>query len=384
MSDETNEKADRMLRWAVGEPTGPFSISLGVTHMCNLRCVFCPQDVEPGALERELSQERLVGLVREAAEMDVRVINVSGGGEPFFRKKKTLAVMRAIKEGNMGGGTSTNGTLFDDWVIEDLVDMEWDALFFSIDAPDAETNDYLRNKPGAFENSVSAAKRFRECREKQGKTGPSIFLQTVLNQRNREKLAGMVELAYEVGAKGITYIPLIVRTPEGERLRMSEADNGALHEAALDAKEVAERLGIETNLDDFIDPRYFAKANAMDEVILADADEVSEEVEGDSGYISLPCFEPWVTLVIHPYGHIDPCEYESNLAHVEERSLREIWFEDAHLNRVRAALLEKKLTGFCSGCCEPVVMRNQQLRQLLKDRVLDDPGLRARLMGRER
>src|SRR3989338_975878 len=127
-----------MLSWASGEPQGPVSIHLDPTNRCNISCVFCWMRSHErwGLLDTsgELSNERLLRLVDEAASLGVVDWVISGGGEPTVRPVP-LEVMRRIKRLGMQGDIITNGTLFREGHIRELVELGWDRIRVSILGP---------------------------------------------------------------------------------------------------------------------------------------------------------------------------------------------------------------------------------------------------------
>ena len=376
---DIDQKAERVLEWAAGRPSAPWSMSIGPTYLCNLDCVFCPPKPPASDGVRELKAERLVRVVREAGELGVCKVNISGGGEPFLRTERTFAVMREIKARGMGGTIVTNGTLITDEVARGLVEIGWDMIILSIDGPDAETHDELRSRPGAFAKLMTAVERIRHWKETLDRPLPMFKVYNVLNRRNADKITDMINLARGIGAVDATFVPVIVRTPVGEKLKITEADIRALQPEIERALARAGEFDMPSNLGDFVDSRMVTDTGAMDEVMIESASEGEQVAPVDNPFFALPCYAPWLNLVIHPYGYIDPCEYDSERSLIGERSIEDLWLNDEHLNAVRAQLMRKELTDFCAGCCEPVVADNRLLRKELDRRVAEDPELREAL-----
>lgn len=378
LSQELESRVGHLVKWAKGRNTGPFALTLGMTYVCNLRCTFCalrratPEDNMRRGGE-ELPEERLIRLVREAAQMGVEQVNVSGGGEPFLRQK-TLSVMRAIKHHGMRGAMTSNGTLISEEAAEEMVRIGWDHVNLSIDGPNPETHDYLRDAPGSFELATRAASTLHRLKLKYNRPSPAVGIHTVLTQPNHNQVFNMVRLVHELGATEFTLIPLTVHYPEQESLRLLPDHWDAFRSGLERAKDFAEGKGISTNLDDFSDRSLVLESNDMIDNHLAPSGDDSAlrkmihslrlKIRRDD-FSRIPCYEPWFTLVIHPDGYIDPCEMVNKVSHIGDRSLSELWSEDAHLRAMRKDFLKGRLPATCAKCCGPLVVQNVRMREHL-------------------
>jgi len=118
---------------------GPVRIDAEITRQCNLNCIFCSRrassvDLNEESKRVEMPKERWVELARESGELGVKLWNISGIGEPMMRADVTLATMKMIKAYDMFGELTTNGTLWKDKHIKEVVEMGWDSICVSIDA----------------------------------------------------------------------------------------------------------------------------------------------------------------------------------------------------------------------------------------------------------
>lgn len=381
-SADVSHRLEYLRRWARGEKAPPMSLTLGTTYVCNLRCRFCAQ--RPGTAEddkkkvvSELPGERLISLVREAAEMGVKAVCISGGGEPFLRPC-TLDMMREIKAGCMEGSVTTNGTLMSGKTTKEMVRIGWDHVVVSIDGPDPETHDYLRDRHGIFERTTRTVKLLVKWKQEYGSNSPRITMNTVLVNRNHHRIHEMIELAHNLGVQSFTLVPVTVHHNEGEALRMGMELWGAFQESLSSARALAVEYGIDSNLGDFGDPSLVIDSNDMiDNFLIPEKDRSETQCppkaslcsagEGkDVQWTKIPCYKPWTSLVIHPDGYLDPCEMAHNVSHVGERSLKEIWYNDKHLNNMRREFLKRRLPESCAKCCGPQVSLNVELRNRLR------------------
>ena len=177
----------------------PLRISLQPTNRCNLACLTCvTRGRPPYEPDKELSKDEYLRIVREAAELGVKIVDVCGNGEPFHRPEVTLAILRAAKEHGLYASVSTNGTLLTEEIVETLVAVGLDEVRFSMNGPDAETDDYLRGRKGIFHRCVKTMALFNHFKETLGRTAPRISIAPVVTSRNHDKLEGFLRLARDL------------------------------------------------------------------------------------------------------------------------------------------------------------------------------------------
>lgn len=359
----------------------PLIVELGLTRACNLHCIFCTERAITNDEKGNLPDERWLQLVHEAADMGVQEINIAGGGEPFFRPERMLALMSAIKSRDVRGSTTTNGTLITDDAARRIVEMGWDHMLFSIDAPDARTHDELRNQQGVFERAMDALKRLDHWKSKLGKSLPEIWFSTVLTNRNHTRIDELIGLAREYGVRGINFIPLLHHTEESEKYRMGERHIQQFLEHLQEAIPLAQQYAISTNLGHLTDSSLVRDPLRSDVVILSDVSErINEKQEGQWQeerqraiveqsslyWRNVPCYHPWLHLVVHATGHVQPCIHEHPHSYLGDRSLGEVWYHDPHLRELREMMGRQELHPMCSTCCAPQIGRNRDIRKALE------------------
>jgi len=126
---------------------------------CNLRCDYCCVRSSPTAPRRELGLERVRRIAREATELDVKEIFVTGG-EPFLLEdigEILLACAAAAPTTVL-----TNGMLFTGRRAETLKALPRDriVLQISLDSPTPERHD-LHRGPGTWARTREGIQRAR-------------------------------------------------------------------------------------------------------------------------------------------------------------------------------------------------------------------------------
>ena len=127
---------------------------------CNLRCDYCCVRSSPTAPRRQLGLERVQRIVREAAELGVKEIFVTGG-EPFLLEDidEILSACAAAAPTTV----LTNGMLFTGRRGETLQGLPRDriVLQISLDSPTPERHD-LHRGPGTWARTCTGIQRARE------------------------------------------------------------------------------------------------------------------------------------------------------------------------------------------------------------------------------
>lgn len=343
------------------KPDSPLVMDINPTDYCNLKCRSCWQRNRKysrlDSKHYELSDERLISLIEEAAGLGVRKVLITGGGEPLMRPV-TRKLMGLIKSSGMEGEITTNGTLFTEGLLRELVEIGWDKIVLSIDGPDAQINDYLRGK-GSFDKAVANILLLKKMKEETGKDKPRVHFNTVVSKPNHDKLLGMVLLAEKLGAKFINFEPLTVHSLKGWMIKAGKRE---ISRTGKDVENVAKRAkekGIQTNILVLSRPEYISKSNRMDEII-------SEKRE--AGNVATSCYEPWYHLVVKVDGSVGPCcIFEEKSLNVKSASLKEVWNSE-WFSSLRRRMSKGELPEWCRICNTSQVTQNDEMRKILESK----------------
>jgi len=139
---------DAIKRLREGEYSAPIRVQLVPTNVCNQNCQGCAYRTkgyssnETFAPLDKLSWDKLQEIVRVCAEMGVKAIEITGGGEPTCHPH-FLDLCEAILDAEIDLGVVTNGTLWSNRHTAVLSRCQW--IRFSIDAGREETYVKYRN-----------------------------------------------------------------------------------------------------------------------------------------------------------------------------------------------------------------------------------------------
>jgi len=382
------EKIRRLERWACGKSAPPVRIDLEPTYGCNLLCKFCwqrdPYRIAITNYKNTISEERLYEVVHEAGRMGVLDWQIAGGWEPMVKPRVAIRIMNLIKEYGMRGCLTTNGTLFTDESIQNLVEIGWDQILFSLEGPDAATHDYLTGVPDSFEKSVAAMMSFKKWKRRLKRDFPLYSFHTVLTNRNYGKIPEMLKWGKKLGVCGVNFEPINVWSEEGEKLKLSLEQMAELPRHLKRGQEANRRLKVHTNIEHLLETQLVDKSE-MDQVLKGDLKTFRQKHRGvpegqappgevESGKTQLlysPCFEPWLNLEIRASGHVVECrlcDYQDEAELIQERSLEEIWF-DGHLASMRERIINGNLPSYCRTCAAGIVVDIREVREALSKKL---------------
>jgi len=356
------ERISRLVSWSKRNPKGPCIIDINPTDYCNLKCLSCWQrdpkfDGRLDSKQYQLSDEKLLSIIDEGFRLNVKMWEITGGGEPLLRPI-TIDLMKKIKILGMYGSITTNGTLLSEGLIKDLVKIGWDKVTFSIDGPDASTNDYLRGKRGALNKAINALKTIKSLKAKLKKQTPVITFNTVLSNKNYDKIIGMIRLAKRVGCEEVNFEPMTTHSEIGEALSLNKEQIEKFQSLIEKTRNVAAKLKIRTNIQSFKEKRLIEKSDYVQE------EAKQETINPD--FFSIPCYEPWYHLVIKVDGTVGPCcLFDGKRMNIKKQTLKEAWFS-RRFNKIRKRISKNKFPKCCSICNAGQVLNNRNLRKELQ------------------
>jgi radical SAM protein with 4Fe4S-binding SPASM domain len=172
--------------------SAPLFLQIEPTILCNLECTFCINPFLPRA-RTSLSLEKFKRILNEVPS--TTKISLVGIGESFMNKE-LWTIIREAKTRGIEIGTTSNGTILTDRILNDLVSSDLDWLNFSIDGATKATFEKLR--PGAvFEEMLANVRRVVEAFA--GRARPVIDIWFLSNRENIHELPDMVDLVKSLG-----------------------------------------------------------------------------------------------------------------------------------------------------------------------------------------
>lgn len=371
MDDLDKEKTRRLVKWSRSVSQPPLKIDIEMHRRCNLACLSCSRRhdekfarINAFSKTIEMAPEKWVDVIGQAADLGVREWHVAGGGDPPMVQALFVPVVREIKARGMFGILTTNGTNLTDESVRMLVDIGWDRIHVSLDGPDAETHDYLRQLPGTFDKAISNIKKIQALKKKSGKEKPEINMNTVLSVGNFKKIPDQVKLAKELGVHFMFIEPLIVYSEEGRKLKLDDDQRKEFQGTLKRVIGLAEKFGIDGNFTSLVsnlDDELIEKSSSMHEVIEEDSKKYDE-----NSFLSVPCYDPWFHMCIKADGRVISCDVCTDEGeNVKKKSLEDIWYGD-FFTQLREELISKKLSSYCAQCNPSHTTQRRWLREMIE------------------
>ncbi len=356
MSLQYDPAVDRLMQWESGQMPGPFRITLIPTNRCNLACAMCWRQRADSVDDSEVSDERLLRLVDEAAGLGVREWIITGGGEPMMRASLVMALCKSIRHRGMIGRMNTNGILLNRTRAEEFIEMGWDTIYFGLDGPDAGVNDAIRS-PGSFERTKRSMLLLAELKRAHGVERPEAFLNAVLTGANYDRIDQMADLAVETGCTGGLYLSsLVVYGESSAALRLSPEKERSLRVHLDRAVARARELGLNTNIGELLSTLDGQRGS------------MAQDKRGE--LIDATCFEAWLNMTILPSGRAGPCcvFWDDAAETIHDKTLEEVWL-GAYMRGMRERLIAgSNLPSYCRQCKTADLGRAQRFRDEMRMR----------------
>ena len=314
----------------------PIAMLAELTHRCPLSCPYCSNPVELALHDRELDTAQWSDVFRQAAELGVLQLHISGG-EPASRRDLTELVI-AAREAGLYTNLITSGIGLTEKRLRALDEAGLDHVQLSLQGTDAAMADQIGGYKGGFERKMQVAQWI-------GDIGFPLTLNAVLHRRNLHQLPRALEMAVEMGARRIEVATVQFH---GWALRNRDALMPTLEQARETDRIVKEA-------------RTRLKGTLVIDYVPADY------------HSSFPkrCMGGWGTtgLNISPDGLVLPCHAAQTIPHLEfdnvrDTPLADIWYKGAAFNAYRGTdwmqepcqSCENKLKDF-GGCrCQAMAL----------------------------
>lgn len=155
----------------------PLSVIWEITYACNQKCKYCiarAGNPDPD----ELSFEEIDNVLDELVELNVGLINITGG-EPLLKKDTALYIARRASEHGIELELLTNAMLITPEVAKDIYEAGIRYAQVSVDCLHPEVHDDQRGIKGAWEKAVNGIKYLREA-------GVQVMAAAVMNSETIE------------------------------------------------------------------------------------------------------------------------------------------------------------------------------------------------------
>lgn len=339
-----------------GWSSPPESVTLFLTHRCNLRCKMCGQWGEGGIsktagqefIKKEMSLPQLKAVVDSVSAFKPSVTLF--GGEPLLFPG-CVELIGYIKSKGMHCLMITNGSLLKRCARE-IVDSGLDELNLSLDGGQ-ELHDGIRGMQGLFSMIAEGIEKVNYYKAVSGSAKPLINLQCTITKYNYRQLEQLVEVAEKLKANSLTFHNLIFLDKDiiqaqkniDESLGCSSKDwEGFVAEPGIDSDELYAVISAVRSKSYKFNVDFYPNFG-RDELGRYYND--TKFSPGKCG-----CLSPWIVAYIFPDGEVRPClNSDYSFGNVNTESFKKIW-NSARAVKYRRTLKKTGIFPVCVRCTE--------------------------------
>jgi PqqA peptide cyclase len=297
----------------------PLGLLAELTHRCPLGCPYCSNPLALDARADELDTTTWLRVFREAAQLGVLQVHLSGG-EPGARRD-LVDITAGAHAAGLYTNLITSAVGITDNTLGALAEAGRDHVQISIQHSDAGSADHIACYPGAF-----ARKRALAAEVVRHKL--LLTVNAVVHRANIDGIANMVDLALTLGASRIE-IAHVQYYGWALKNRAALMPSRAQVERAMTAVEELRARHHGRIVIDAVVPDYYAR-------------------------YPKPCVGGWGrrSLNVTPAGKVLPCHAAESITglefwNVRERSLDDIWANSPAFNAFRGTAWMKEPCASC-------------------------------------
>jgi len=303
----------------------PSYIEVEVTTRCGLRCVMCEHTYwnEP---PRDMNFDQFTKIIDQFPNL--KWIGLTGIGESFLNKD-FMEMLRYVKNRNVFVEFYDNFFYIKKEMVQQLIDMEIDRIFISLDAATKKTYEQIR--PGSDFNTVlEHISNLFQIKKEYKKDFPVISFHFIVTADNIQEIPDYIDLVKKLseGEADIQFSRLLHEYPEVERMFIEIPDP-----IIANSEKLAAEKGIRINWN----------------------------LDVPSGKPMMPMCVEWVMPFIFVTGHVIPCcsgneannrEYQKkcSLGNIFETDFKTIWRGEKY-QKLRNDIRTGKCPAYCVNCC---------------------------------
>lgn len=326
----------------------PLAMLAELTHRCPLACPYCSNPVELTAKDRELTTDQWADIFRQAADLGVLQLHLSGG-EPASRTD-IVELTRLAREAGLYTNLITSGIGLNERRLRALEDAGLDHVQLSLQGVTAAMADRIGGYKGGFDRKMHVADLIADI-------GFPLTLNAVMHRENLNDLPATIGMAERLGARRIEVACVQFQGWALQNRTALQPSRAQVDRAKHVVRDAIERLKGRLVID-FVPPDYYSD-------------------------FPKACMNGWGStgLNVTPDGTVLPCHAAETIpgltfAKATEQPLAEIWHDSHAFNAYRG-------TGWMPELCQSCERRDVdfggcrcQAMALLGDPAATDPVCR--------
>lgn len=172
-------------------PRAPIGLLVELTYRCPLQCPYCSNPLQMGGVEDELSTAQWQDVLRQAADLGVLQVHLSGG-EPCVRRDLE-EITKTAADAGLYTNLITSGVTLDRDRLARLVGLGLDHVQLSIQDVDDKNAELISAYRGGVEKKRQVARWVKEL-------DLPLTINVVVHRHNIENLPRLIDYAVEAGA----------------------------------------------------------------------------------------------------------------------------------------------------------------------------------------
>jgi tungsten cofactor oxidoreducase radical SAM maturase len=304
-------------------------IYIEVTTECNFACITCIRSSWQDKLIH-MDWETFENILINLKELpNLESVHFGGFGEPMMHPR-IFDMLRGVKRLGLKTEMITNGSYLSKENIQKLIDLELDILFTSLDSPEEEEYNLIRQ--GADFQSVSQnIANLQSMKKEQKVRKPELGIEFVAMKKNYAGLPKLIRMACDLNANQIIISNLL---PYHESMK---------DEIVYDIDDTGCMFGKESLRTTVWAQMSNMKLRTERSCKFTKDKSMCINYQGNVS----PCYALMHSYECYIYGRkkqIHPC-YMGN---VNEKKLQEIWIDSGYVNFRRA--VNENLFPSCTDC----------------------------------
>ncbi len=182
-------------------------VYLEVTTKCNFSCITCIRSSWQDELAH-MEWETFETILHSLKELpDLKTVHFGGFGEPLMHPR-IFDMLRAVKGLGMRVEMITNGSFLREEIIQQLIDLELDMLYTSLDS--SEEKEYNEIRAGAnFQSVYHSITSLQAVKKEQKVTKPELGIEFVAMKKNFARLPNLIRMAWKLNARQVIVTNLL-------------------------------------------------------------------------------------------------------------------------------------------------------------------------------
>lgn len=283
------------------------------TTKCNFQCITCIRNSWSDELSH-MSWETFEHIAHSLSLFpDLEWVHLGGFGEPFSHPD-IFKMLESVKGSGYKVEIITNGSFLTEATIDRLIDLKVDMVYTSLDAPDKEEYDRIRQ--GAdFASVLKNVKTLVERRNMFKAALPQLGVEFVAMKSNFHRLPDLIKLCRDLGVRKVIVTNLL---PYHESMQ---------DQVLYDMDDTVNPFGHDSSLAMMIAQFPYMRLRTYRCCKFVEDKALCVNHKGDVS----PCYALMHSYSCYVYGRKKEIAHYK-LGNINEKSLAEIWTDPEYIN----------------------------------------------------